>query len=129
MVKEKVKKDITTIDDVKLLVDTFYGKIQKDELLAPIFNEKIADNWDVHLEKMYRFWQSILLEEYNYSGSPFLAHANLGVSEIHFKRWLSLFYETLDSSLEEEIAEKAKLQVEQMSKILSAKIEFIRRDR
>jgi len=37
-----------------------------------------------------------------------------------------LFYETIDSSFEREIAEKAKLEGEQMSKIFSAKIEFIR---
>ena len=107
----------------------FYDSVRKDELLSPIFNKIIVDKWPEHLEKMYRFWQSILLEEYTYSGNPFLAHANLGISEIHFKRWLSLFYETLDSSFEGEIAEKAKLQGKQMSKIFSAKIEFIRRGR
>lgn len=124
-----MKKEIENLDDIKLLVNGFYDSVRKDELLSPIFNKIIVDKWPEHLEKMYRFWQSILLEEYTYSGNPFLAHANLGISEIHFKRWLSLFYETLDSSFEGEIAEKAKLQGKQMSKIFSAKIEFIRRGR
>lgn len=124
-----MKKEIENLEDIKLLVNGFYDSVRKDELLSPIFNKIIVDKWPEHLEKMYRFWQSILLEEYTYSGNPFLAHANLGISEIHFKRWLSLFYETLDSSFEGEIAEKAKLQGEQMSKIFSAKIEFIRRGR
>ena len=124
-----MKKEIENLEDIKLLVDGFYDSVRKDELLSPIFNEIIGDKWPEHLEKMYRFWQSILLEEYTYSGNPFLAHANLGISEIHFKRWLSLFYETVDSSFEGEIAEKAKLQGKQMSKIFSAKIEFIRRGR
>ena len=121
-----MKKEIENLEDIKLLVNGFYDSVRKDELLSPIFNKIIVDKWPEHLEKMYRFWQSILLEEYTYSGNPFLAHANLGISEIHFKRWLNLFYETLDSSFEGEIAEKAKLQGEQMSKIFSAKIEFIR---
>ena len=124
-----MKKEIENLEDIKLLVNGFYDSVRKDELLSPIFNKIIVEKWPEHLEKMYRFWQSILLEEYTYSGNPFLAHANLGISEIHFKRWLSLFYETLDSSFEGEIAEKAKLQGEQMSKIFSAKIEFIRRGR
>jgi hemoglobin len=124
-----MKKEIENLEDIKLLVNGFYDSVRKDELLSPIFNKIIVDKWPEHLEKMYRFWQSILLEEYTYSGNPFLAHANLGISEIHFKKWLSLFYETLDSSFEGEIAEKAKLQGEQMSKIFSAKIEFIRRGR
>ncbi|MEJ6735376.1 MAG: group III truncated hemoglobin [Flavobacteriales bacterium] len=124
-----MKKEIENLEDIKLLVNGFYDSVRKDELLSPIFNKIIVDKWPEHLEKMYRFWQSILLEEYTYSGNPFLVHANLGISEIHFKKWLSLFYETLDSSFEGEIAEKAKLQGEQMSKIFSAKIEFIRRGR
>ena len=124
-----MKKEIENLEDIKLLVNGFYDRVRKDELLSPIFNKIIVDKWPEHLEKMYRFWQSILLEEYTYSGNPFLAHANLGISEIHFKRWLNLFYETLDSSFEGEIAEKAKLQGKQMSKIFSAKIEFIRHGR
>jgi hemoglobin len=124
-----MKKEIENLEDIKLLVNGFYDSVRKDELLSPIFNKIIVDKWPEHLEKMYRFWQSILLEEYTYSGNPFLAHAKLGISEIHFRRWLSLFYETLDSSFEGEIAEKAKLQGKQMSKIFSAKIEFIKRSR
>ena len=121
-----MKKHIEKLNDIKLLVDTFYNKVKKDELLSPIFNKIIGDKWPKHLEKMYQFWQTVLLEEYTYSGNPFLAHANLAITEVHFSRWLKLFYETLDTLFEGEIAEKAKLQSEKMSKIFGAKIEFIR---
>ena len=121
-----MKKHIENLNDIKLLVDTFYSKVKKDELLSPIFNKIIGDKWPQHLEKMYQFWQTILLEEHTYSGNPFLAHANLAIIEVHFSRWLKLFYETLDTLFEGEIAEKAKLQSEKMSKIFGAKIEFIR---
>ena len=58
-----MKKEIENLEDIKLLVDGFYYSVRKDELLSPIFNEIIGDKWPEHLEKMYRFWQSILLEE------------------------------------------------------------------
>ena len=58
------RKDISTMEDVKLLVDTFYGKIREDALLSPIFNGIIQDRWPAHLEKMYRFWQTVLLKEH-----------------------------------------------------------------
>ncbi|MFD2145824.1 group III truncated hemoglobin [Mucilaginibacter antarcticus] len=64
-------KQILTLDDIKLLVDTFYDRIRTDELLAPIFNQRIQDRWPIHLEKMYKFWQTVLLEEHTYFGSPF----------------------------------------------------------
>ena len=116
-----MKKEIENLEDIKLLVNGFYDSVRKDELLSPIFNKIIVDKWPEHLEKMYRFWQSILLEEYTYSGNPFLAHANLGISEIHFKRWLSLFYETLDSSFEGEIAEKQSYRANKCPKYLARK--------
>lgn len=70
-----MKQDILTIEDVKLLVNSFYDKIRRDELLGPVFNGIIQDRWPVHLEKMYRFWQTVLLQEHTYFGSPFLPHA------------------------------------------------------
>ena len=41
--------DITTFDDIKLLVDTFYSKVQKDEFIGPLFNVKIGNRWPEHL--------------------------------------------------------------------------------
>ena len=38
-----MRQDILTIEDVKLLVDRFYEKIRVDELLGPIFNERIQN--------------------------------------------------------------------------------------
>ena len=50
-----MKNDITTIDDIKLLVDSFYGKVREDDLLADIFNNNTEDRFLQHFEKMYRF--------------------------------------------------------------------------
>ena len=61
-----MKKDISNIQDIKLLVDVFYGKVREDGKLKDIFNNKIQDRWPEHLEKMYRFWQTVLLEEHTY---------------------------------------------------------------
>lgn len=33
----KLKKNITGIEDIKLMVDQFYKKVNTDELLSPIF--------------------------------------------------------------------------------------------
>ena len=40
------------------MVNTFYDKIKEDELLGPIFNERIQDRWASHLETMYKFWEN-----------------------------------------------------------------------
>ena len=119
-----MKNDITTIDDIKLLVDSFYGKVREDDLLADIFNNKIEDRWPQHLEKMYRFWQTVLLDQHTYYGSPFLPHANLPVVEEHFAIWIKLFTETVDELFEGEKATQAKWQGQRMAEMFHSKIEY-----
>lgn len=121
-----MKKDIATLEDIKLLVNRFYDNVRKDELLADIFSNKIEDRWPQHLEKMYCFWQTVLLEEHTYYGSPFLPHAKLPIDAEHFERWLKLFYETVDSLFEGEKATRAKWQGQRMAEMFQSKIEYYR---
>lgn len=90
------KKDIENIEDIKLLVNEFYSKIRKDELLEPIFFARIGEDWEHHLEKMYQFWNAALFGIKGYVGNPFSKHITLSISTIHFTRWMLLFEETLN---------------------------------
>lgn len=117
-----MKTDIRSYDDIVVFVDSFYGKVRNDALLAPVFNPKIGDQWPEHLDKMYRFWQTLLLREKTYSGAPFVAHANLPVRAEHFDRWLLLFYETIDSLYEGDLANEAKERATKIAAVFSAKI-------
>jgi len=120
------KKDIETLDDVKLLVDTFYGKVREDEKIGHIFDEVIQDRWPEHLEKMYRFWQTILLEQHTYTGRPFVPHMKLPVERAHFERWIELFFGTVDSLFEGKRAELAKWQGNRMAEMFQLKIAYFR---
>jgi len=123
---QMTKKEILTLEDVKLLVDTFYGKVRGDEKLGHIFDNVIQDRWPEHLEKMYRFWQTVLLGEHTYHGSPFVPHANLPVEKEHFIRWLQLFFATIDEIFEGEKADEAKWRAEKMAEMFHFKIEHYR---
>lgn len=80
---------------VSLLVERFYRNVRKDEMLAPIFAERISD-WPEHLERMKTFWRSILFKSGEFSGNPMVKHMAIpGLEEAHFVRWLELFYTTL----------------------------------
>lgn len=126
MVSSCIKKDIATLKDVQLVVDTFYDKIRKDDLLATIFDEVIQDRWPMHLEKMYSFWSTVLLDDKSYRGAPFVPHAILPISKEHFNRWLELFFATVDDNFVGEKAEKAKWQGERMAEMFLMKIDYIR---
>lgn len=118
--------DIQSAGDIKKLVDTFYGKIRTDNLLGPIFNERIKDQWPRHLEKMYSFWTTVLFAENSYHGSPFPPHAQLPVDHSHFMRWLELFNQTVDESFQGTKAEEAKWRAGKMAQLFESKIEYYR---
>jgi len=120
------KADIQTLEDVKLMVDTFYGRVQEDDRIGPIFNSKLEGRWPVHLEKMYTFWQTILLDEYTYQGRPFPPHAQLPIEAEHFERWLQLFDKTVNDLFEGPVAEEAKSRGRKMAALFQVKLDHIR---
>ena len=101
-------RDIQTGADVKALVDRFYEKVNRDELLAPIFNEVAQVDWETHKPQLYRFWETLLFGSANYQGAPFPKHAVLPVEQAHFERWLALFTQTLDENFSGPKAVEAK---------------------
>jgi len=119
-------QDISNIEDIKLLVNTFYEKVQHDDLIGPIFNQKMIGRWPEHLEKMYRFWQTILLEEHTYSGTPFPPHKHLPVNQSHFDRWMEIFTVTVDNLFVGKLAEEAKVRAANMAYMFNYKIEYFR---
>lgn len=122
------KKDILSLEDIKLLVDTFYDKVRKDELIGPVFNDRIQDRWPQHLAKMYTFWQTVLLGEHTYFGSPFPPHAQLPVEKEHFETWLALFSQTLDELFTGEVAKEAIWRANKMAEMFQYKIQHYRQN-
>lgn len=82
---------ICTRNEIKELVDDFYGAIRTHENLGPIFNTHIQD-WPTHLNTMVDFWSSIILKTGEFSGSPMMKHAAIpNLSAELFQQWLQLF--------------------------------------
>jgi len=81
-----------TPEQISTLVDQFYQRVHTSELLAPIFEQQTAEDWEKHLEKMKAFWRSVLLRTGEYKGKPVPVHQRLqGITTRHFDEWLNLF--------------------------------------
>jgi hemoglobin len=106
--------DIEDINSIRLFVDEFYEKVRNDELIGPVFLEKIED-WQHHLEKLYAFWNGALFGVPGFRGNPFARHAPLKIGPEHFDRWLKLFNETIDGNFEGDMATNAKNRAELMA--------------
>lgn len=125
---KRTKGDITTIEDIRLLVDTFYGRARLDTLVGPIFNETIQDRWPEHLAKLYNFWQTVLLGEHTYYGSPFMPHSKLPIAKPHFERWVQLFHATLEELFTGPKADEAKQRAVLMAEMFQYKLSSIAQD-
>src|SRR6218665_1478718 len=121
-----MKNDIQTTEDIQLLVDTFYEKVNADPVLSPVFNGHAHVNWEAHLPKMYAFWGTQLIGTANYSGSPFPPHIDLPVGKEHFTTWLRLFTETVDEHFTGTVAETAKQKALNIAAVFYSKLEMLR---
>jgi hemoglobin len=102
-------------DDIFKLVNTFYAKVRQDDTIGPVFNGIIAEGeWPAHLQKLTDFWETNLFGKLVYKGSPTAAHVGVDrftgnqISQLHFHRWLMLWFETVDGLFDGELAERAK---------------------
>jgi hemoglobin len=90
-----------TEDSIAELVDSFYSRIRGDQALGPIFADAIGDDWGPHLDKMRRFWSSVVLATRTYKGNPMMSHLQLPrLTQEDFAQWLQLWTETVACDFE-----------------------------
>ncbi|WP_034258530.1 group III truncated hemoglobin [Altibacter lentus] len=115
-----MRTDITNREDISLLVRTFYGRVQKDALLGPVFNTTIS-NWESHFELLTDFWETNLFFKKSYKGNPITAHIKVdeafhgGINEVHFGTWINLWHQTINDLFEGETAQIAKNRARNMA--------------
>lgn len=112
-------KEILTREDIVLLVNLFYEKVNQDTLLAPLFAHM---DWPHHLPIMYNFWSSMLLGEQSYQGNPFQKHIPLPLQAQHFDQWLKLFVSTVDENFEGEKAQEVKDRAYSIARVFQHKL-------
>jgi hemoglobin len=118
--------DISTREDIVRLVDSFYEKVKRDELIGSLFTTVFNVNWGRHLPVMYDFWQNMLFYTGSYSGNPLESHRRLHqvfpLKEEHFNRWVVLFTETVDELFKGERALLAKQRALSIATVMKIKI-------
>ncbi len=127
------RHDITGRPDIEHLVNTFYDKIRKDDLLGFIFEDVAKTDWAVHLPKMYAFWETMLFRSGGFVGNPLAAHARLvpltAMGRPQFDRWLAVFTATVDELFAGENAERIKNAAADMANVIHAKINGVEQAR
>ena len=121
-----MKKDIHNREDIIQLVDTFYGMVQENNKIGPIFTEVAKVDWVHHLPKMYDFWESILFGKAIYKGNPMLVHFALNdktsLQTAEFETWKTIFFNTVDDLFEGPNAELIKQKAQSIADLMHFKI-------
>ena len=121
-----MKNDIKSRDDIKLLVNTFYTKVKQDTEIGFFFEDIARVNWELHLPKMYDFWEAILFGQKGFKGNPMEVHFRLNklhpMESVHFNRWKSLFIHTVDELFSGPTALIAKQRAESIADLMLFKM-------
>lgn len=112
--------DISSKEDISLLVHDFYGKVLKDEELSLFFKDL---DFEIHIPNMIHFWSFALLNEPGYKTNVVEKHLHMPLREAHFDRWLNLFNETIDEHFSGEIANQAKQRAQLIGWTIKSKIQ------
>lgn len=120
-----MKTDIRNRKDIEKLVNIFYDKVKTDEVIGYLFTDAAQVNWNLHLPKMYDFWENILFYSANYNGSPMVVHKELHqkspIKPEHFQHWNELFNQTVDKLFQGAKADEIKNRALNISAVMMYK--------
>lgn len=121
-----MKKQIENSLDIATLVNAFYQKVKIDPQIGHFFTVVVPLDWQIHIPKIFQFWESVLLDKSTYNGNPMLAHIAINkkmpLNKQHFDQWLQLWHQTIDEYFEGQIANDAKQKAAMMANLMLFKI-------
>ncbi|PJG86046.1 group III truncated hemoglobin [Conservatibacter flavescens] len=121
-----MKKDIESRADIELLVQEFYKVVRQDPEIGYIFDYIVENRWEKHLDKMYRFWSSLLLAENSYDGNPMLKHIKLHeripLTYRHFDVWLQIWTNTVNTHFTGLVAQEAIFRGTMIKEMMSSRV-------
>ncbi len=121
-----MKKDISSREDLFLLVSTFYEKLLADDSISYLFTDIAKIKLDHHLPVLVDFWDSILFQSDTYHNNAMQPHINLHqrspLLAKHFETWLRYFNETIDELFEGEKAFMAKEKALSIATVMKIKL-------
>ena len=123
-----MKQDIKSRSDIELLLNDFYEKVFKDDLIGFFFTEVVPLNLETHLPVIADFWESVLFDGKGYRKNVMEIHrdisSNSKIEKEHFNRWVHLFTESVDKLFEGPKANLAKQRSVSIATMMNIRINY-----
>lgn len=78
--------DISSIQDIEIIITKFYEKLLMDEHMRPFFEEILEqDHLEQHIQVIAQFWNDILFDTNGYSENVMQKHLQKKIRSFHLK--------------------------------------------
>jgi hemoglobin len=120
-------KDITTREDILLIMKKFYDQLLADDSINFFFTKvtSVDQHLEAHFEILATFWEQSLFLKGGYFNNMFSIHKGIhekqAFTKAHYDIWLQHFNSTIDEHFEGNYAEQMKTQALSMATILQIK--------
>ncbi len=120
------KRDIENRADLERLLEVFYNKVFKDDLISHFFTEVVPLNLETHIPVIADFWESVLLDGRGYRKNVMEIHLSISekskIDKDHLDRWVKIFSETVDELFEGAKASLAKQRAVSIATMMNIKM-------
>lgn len=120
------KNDIQTRADLSLMLEAFYKKAFKDELIGRFFTEVVPLDLEEHLPVITDFWEAIVFGRHTYRKNVMAVHQHIhqlsAIEKQHLDRWVQIFYQNVDEFFEGEKANLVKHRAASIAALMNMKL-------
>ena len=121
-----MKRDISTRQDIELLLNSFYCRLMADERINYIFIDVAKLDIKTHIPVIADFWETVLLNKNVYQNNTMKIHLDLNkkttITKEHFDVWLYHFNAAVDELFEGNTAELAKQRARSVATVMQIKM-------
>ena len=123
-------RDIETREDIVRLLQLFYTKAFKDDLIGRFFIEVVPLDLDTHIPVIADFWESIVFGTRGYRKNVMEVHQHIHllstIKKEHLERWVQLFTGTVSELYEGNKAELMKQRARSIATLMDIKLNHSR---
>jgi hemoglobin len=120
------KRDIRDRADLVQLLEVFYSKAFKDELIGRFFIEVVPLDLETHIPIIADFWESVIFGSHTYRKNVMEVHQHIhslsAIKNEHLDRWVLLFTENIDEHFEGQKAILMKQRAASIATLMDIKL-------
>lgn len=125
-----MKKDITSREDLHLIVSAFYKDLLENKELGHFFEEfRGEQQLKTHLETLVDFWDNTLFYSGTYAKNAITPHIKIHtdkiISSVNFDTWLSLFKKAVDENFQGIHATTIKNRAVSIATVMKIKLNIV----